>query len=247
MIYGLKSSGVNVIPPDVGLGIVVRRRSVVAGSAATATAPSPPAGPLLPAGTDKWYGVPSYARIPFRAYDHALCADTDLTACTLDDDVQSEATQIDDAGPPVPAVGSAWWEISVPLDASPGWVLDLDTWLTTGGTQAGVGSAEYPGPLSYPTDTNLAVYTTDADVGGPFSYGPGGGVDFMDIYLVDHSSSSASDDDPDPTDPDHPWLSSLTVNLEPGKVYWIRVDTYDFTDPSDPLIVRLRVNLHPGT
>lgn len=227
MRYSLRSRVGKVIPSDITLGVVMRK-TVLALAVAAAVAPAT----ALPPGTDRWYNVAGSA-IPLAATDAQMCAATDITEFTVDDDSEFEG---DIPGLPIPPVASAWWQITVPAD-SPSWLLTVDTWLTTGGTQAGFGSADYPGPLTYPTDTNITILS--ANIVNPMVLGTD--VDFEDLTI-----EASSDDSPDAGDPAHPFLTKISdVALAPGKVYWIRVDTYDFVDPADPLIVRLRVTLTP--
>lgn len=224
------------IPPDINVGIVMKRVSALSASAPAIAAST---SATLPAGTDAWYNVwnggnPIFgiriqlgAVIPYRLYDAELCADTPNDALTVDDDHDDEGDIPGLTVGPHGPQASAWWVLAVPVN-SPGCWVTLDTWLTTGGESA-----------AKPTDTILAILTaTDGVSWAPQTFDESAvRFDFTGLSIV-----AQSDDDPDPTDAARPYTSKVTnVALAPGKTYFIRVDVSDADNV--PETYRLRVSL----
>ena len=222
-----------VIPPDIEVGIVMRRTVEPGVSAGVVPEVAPAVS--LPAGSDVWYDSPNNSVSPFGQMSLVTCADTDATDFTIDDAVDNEADL-----PPLPpadaVLASAWWQVTVP-DTVAGALLTIDTWQTRGGLLNEAGDA----PATYPTDTNMSVYA--APDPPPLDPLPSATVDFSKLVLV-----AQTDDTPQPPGVDFPYLSWLFAELEPNKVYFIRVDTWGGEAAAgskyfDGIIYRLRVSI----
>lgn len=227
------------IPPNVNVGVVLKRLPEAAKVVPEAVPPEVCPVPKLPPGADVWYyvwngraaiGSPATAIaavIPYKLYDGILSEDTPNDDYTVDDDHEYEGDIPDfDFGAHGPQA-SAWWVLAVPI-SSPGCWVTIDTWLTTGGETA-----------AKKTDTNLAILTaTDGVSWAPLTFDDAAvRFDFTGLSLVAYS-----DDDPDPHDPTRPYTSKLTnIALDPGKTYFIRVDCAN-TD-NVPQTYRLRLSL----
>lgn len=225
-----------VIPRDAHTTVRMQREpEPVVVAPVVESEPVPPPVAALPAGTDRWYDSPDVAVIPFRTIDAETCPDTEAKDFTVDDDVDDE----NDAVLSIPALASAWWQLTTPDDITSA-TLTLDTWQTRGGLLNAAGD----GPATYKTDTNLGVYTTTDVEALPLDPLPTGTVDFSSLQSVE-----LNDDDPEPPGVDFPYLSKVVATLEPGRVYWIRVDTWGGeSSPGggmyfDGITYRLRISL----
>lgn len=232
-VHRLRLRPGGVIPPAINIGIRLPRVAppviieTVREVEAEGLAPV-----VIPAGADVWYDSPSVAVIPFANYAGVVSADTPANALTLDDDFDSETDKTYSVQP----LASAWWQLTTPADITSALLL-VNTWPTRGGLR----NSTDTGPAAFPTDTNISLYTTsETPPLGPLPVV--GVVDFDDLTRVEHS-----DDDPQPGS-SFPYLSAMTVALEPNKVYWICVDTWGGEESpgamyADELVYRLQVTL----
>jgi hypothetical protein len=198
-----------VIPPDIEVGVVMRKTAPATISFLSEALP----GEALPKGWDIWYEVWNNALLPFHAYDAVVLPDT-FTGIPasgprygFDDavDYEGDIPVIEGNGP----IASAWWEFRPTADCT----VTLDTELSTGGLLDADGGATL-----YPTDTSLMVLTTDEDPppSGPY---PSAATDFTTMVKI-----AGNDDFADPPPPY--WAKVVDVALVAGKVYWFRADTW---------------------
>ena len=237
-----------VIPPEIEVGVMLRKYDELAAAIANLTTRSParvggsdrrPRVPnrhipeqrdlILPSGTDHWYDVFYRSYIPFAAYQNVFCADTDNTEFHWDDAVTYEGNMTGILGQGEETF-SAWWVITIPWDIKECW-LTADTWASTGAETA-----------TRPTDTNLMILTATDGMGSwPLTTPSRGGV-FLDFDTL--SVVASSDDDPDPADPARPFTSKVTnAHLLWGQTYFIRVDVWNQENIGTIYRLRLSISL----